>query len=143
MNFCFDRNIRFAIVPAEMHNGNINSKFRNNKEYQNLIKEIISAKERNKLVFNTRGYLERILTFEPFTCFPLVTPHVYPNGDLLCPCQPLQKEKVNLIKEGSYKKALEKVTDKIPKCSNRCYKSCYIEPSMFLQKPSLILKEYL
>ena len=75
-----------------------------------------------------------------------MTPHIYPNGDLLYPCQPLQKEKINLLREGSYKKAIEKIMKKSPKmpgCSNRCYKSCYIEPSMFLQKPSLILKEHL
>lgn len=144
-NFCFNNNIRFAIVPAELENGRINYKLKGNRAYKNLIKEIIVDKREGKPVFNTLGYLETIIDFKSFQCYPNTTPHIYPNGDLLYPCQPLLKIAINLLKAGSYKNALAEGIKKYgppPKCRNKCHKSCYIEPPIFLKNPLIVIKEY-
>ena len=66
---------------------------------------------------------------------------------LFCPCMPLGKVPVNLLKAGSYKKALELGIDKfgpIPKnCKYECLMNCYIEPATFMKNPMLPIKEFL
>ncbi|HDL74788.1 MAG TPA: radical SAM protein [bacterium] len=144
MGFCLKNNIGFAVVPAELDYGEIDPLLKDSKEYKQLIEDIIKQKKKiNISIFGTKKYLKTILNFEKFNCYPNLIPHVYPNGDILWPCEPLKKFRVNLIKEGSYKKALEKsvANQPLPKCSNKCHKACYIEPSCFLQNPLLLLQE--
>ncbi len=144
MNFSFEHNMRFAIVPAELEGGEINDRLLNNKEYQGLIRDIIKAKREGKPVFGSKKYLETILNFNPFECYPTLTPHIYPNGDLFYPCEPILKVGGNILEAGSYKTALIKGIEKfgpLPFCKNKCYKACYIEPSIFIKNPSLLIKE--
>ncbi len=145
MDFCFDNNINFAIVPAELDDGGINYNLKNNLDYQKLIKEIISVKESGKPVFGTKRFLDTILDFKRFDCYPETIPHIYPNGDLMYPCQPLLKIGANLLEEGSYKKALKEGIRKHglpPRCKDKCHKACYIEPPIFIKNPTLVLKEF-
>jgi MoaA/NifB/PqqE/SkfB family radical SAM enzyme len=144
MNFCFEHDMRFAIVPAELDSGKINNLLMNNKEYQNLIRDIIKAKEDGRPVFGSKEYLETILNFKPFKCFPTLTPHIYPNGDLFYPCEPMHKIGGNLLVAGSYKTVLKKAIERfgpLPFCKDKCYKACYIEPYIFMKNPLLIIKE--
>jgi len=144
MDFCFKHNIRYAIVPGELHGGRINPKLKGNKQYQELIKDVIKAKEQGLPVFNSLKYLETVHDFKRFDCYPTLTPHVYPQGELFYPCQPLKEVAANLLELGSYKKALAvgiKKFGNLPMCKDRCHKACYIEPSHFLKEPSLIFKE--
>ena len=141
MDFCLQNNIRFAVVPAEFDNGEINTDLQNNKEYLKLIKDIIKKKKVNKLIFGSKKYFETILDFKKFDCYPNLIPHVYPNGDLLYPCEPLQSNTVNLLKAGSYKKAFTECVrkyGKLPNCKNKCHKACYIEPTNIIKNPLLI-----
>lgn len=145
MNFCFANNIRFAIVPAEMDDGSVNPGLKNNAEYQRLIREVISSKEQGRPVFGSKEFLDTIYDFKRFNCYPTLIPHVYPNGDLFYPCQPLLKVAANLLETGSYKKALDEGMKKygpLPKCKDRCHKACYIEPAIFLENPALVFKEF-
>ena len=144
MKFCFEHNIRFAIVPAELEGGEINDHLLNNKEYQDLMRDILKAKKEGKPIFGSMKYLETILDFKPFECYPTLTPHVYPNGDLFYPCEPILKVGGNILEDGSYKTALIKGIEKfgpLPFCKNKCYKACYIEPSIFIKNPYLLIKE--
>ena len=144
MNFCFDNDMRFAIVPAELESGKINDRLLNNREYQDLIRDVIKAKKEGKPVFGSKKFLETILCFNPFECYPTLTPHIYPNGDLFYPCEPILKVGGNILEAGSYKKALIRGIEKfgpLPFCKNKCYKTCYIEPSIFIKDPSLLIKE--
>ncbi len=144
MNFCFEHNMRFAIVPAELEGGEINDRLLDNKEYQGLIRDIIKAKKEGKPIFGSKKYLETILNFNPFECYPTLTPHIYPNGDLFYPCEPIQKVCGNILEAGSYKTALIRGIEKfgsLPFCKNKCYKACYIEPSIFIKNPSLLIEE--
>jgi len=143
MHFCIDHNIRFAVVPAELDGGEVNHRLRNNSEYQELIGDIIKAKDEGKPVYGSKKYLETILHFSPFQCYPTLTPHIYPNGDLFYPCEPILKVAGNLLEIGSYRAALLKGIEKfgpLPFCKNKCYKACYVEPPIFIKNPLLILK---
>jgi MoaA/NifB/PqqE/SkfB family radical SAM enzyme len=145
MNFCFERDIRFATVPAELVGGTIDFRLKENHDYRLLIKDIIRAKNEGKPVYGSLDYLYTILDFAPFRCYPTLTPHIYPNGDLFYPCEPLQKVAANILKSGSYKRALKrgrKIHGPLPMCRDKCFKACYIEASNFVIKPRLLLTEF-
>ena len=130
MKFSFQNKINFAIVPAEFCGGEINMDLKNNTNYKQLIKDILKEKKKNKLIFGSQKYLETIQNFNKFDCYPNLIPHIYPNGDLLYPCEPLQNHRINLLEIGSYKKVMEKCIKeygKLPKCKNKCHKACYID----------------
>lgn len=146
INFCFKNNIRFAVVPAELDSGKVNQDLKDSEEYKSLIKYLLELKKRNKLIFGTNNWLNTILDFKRFDCYPTLTPHVYPNGDLFYPCQPLNKIATNLLETGSYRKALEMGIDKygvLPMCKDRCHKACYVDPPNFIRNPFLVIKEFL
>ncbi len=145
MRFCNEHGIRFAIAPAEMDGGGINPSLSNNKRYEQLIKEIMKFKKHGKRIFGSQKYFKTIFKFKRFECYPTLTPHIYPNGDLLYPCEPLSKVALNLLKIGSYKKALKIGVEKyesMPTCQYKCYKACYIEPSIYIKNPFLVFKEF-
>lgn len=143
MDFCFKNNIRFAIVPAEFDNGDIDPELKNNSNFRQLVKLLILKKKDNPLIFNTEKYLDTILDFKRFDCYPTLTPHTYPNGDLFYPCEPLKKVAANLLETASYKKALGIGIDKhgqLPMCKDKCHKACYIEPSCYVKNPLLLFR---
>lgn len=145
MDFCFSHNIRFAVVPAELDGGNPDPNLKSNYEYRKLIKDIIEAKKQGLPVFGPLKYLDTIYDFKSFKCFPLLTPHTYPNGDLFYPCQPSLRVAGNLLFIGSYKKVLEigfKKYGRFLGCGDKCHKACYIQPSIFLQHPTSVFKEF-
>lgn len=142
MDFCLEHNMKFAVVPASLSDGKINFELKNNESYKDLIKEIIKMKKDNKSIFNSLNYLNTIYDFKQFRCYPTLTPHVYPNGDLLYPCQPISEANINLLETESYEKALDigiKKYGKPPKCKNRCYFACYIEPPNIINNPLSII----
>jgi MoaA/NifB/PqqE/SkfB family radical SAM enzyme len=145
MAFCFDNNIRLAIVPAENLDGSINAKLQKSRKYRRLIEDIILEKKRGMPILGSLEYLYSILDFKQFDCYPTLSPHSYPDGSLLYPCQPMLKTAANILKAGSYQKALNIGLQKsgfLPMCKNKCFKACYIEPSVFMKNPMLLLKEY-
>ena len=141
MEFCFDNKIRFAIVPGELEGGAVDENLRGNKKYIELINRVIGLKKEGKPIFGTKKYLETIRDFKPFKCHPTLTPHIYPNGDLFYPCQPMRKVAGNILEAGSYRRALEEGELKfgeLPSCKDRCHKSCYIEPSNIMNIKNLM-----
>ena len=147
MSFCFEHDIQFAIVPAELTDRKIDPRLKNHQEYQNFVQEIIRAKKQGKPVFNSQRYLEVIRDFQQFDCYPTLTPHVYPNGDLFYPCKPMFHRAANLLKTKSYQQALKigiEENNQALVCQDGiCFKACYIEPPIFVKNPLLVIKELL
>ena len=144
MEFCFLHSIRFAPVPAVLEDGRFDSRLKNSEEYGRLIKDILEAKKKGRPVFGSFRYLDTIYDFKRFECYPTLTPHIYPDGSLFYPCQPLMMVAANLLDTGSYRKALARGIEKfgpLPMCAGKCHKACYIEPSNYIKNPFLLIKE--
>ena len=139
MSFCFENDIHFAIVPALK--GVYPDESLNCIDYRQLIDEVVENKRRGKPVPHSYDYLNIIKDFKKFKCWPLMTPHVYPDGSLFYPCQML-KSKIDLLKIGDYDKAIKEGREKfgdVPDCDNRCHLACYVEPSITTARPSRVL----
>lgn len=138
MEYCFQNNIAFAVVPAELEYGYLDKKLINDNGYKDLIRLITTYKTMGYPIFGSFPYLARILNTKNFTCYPTLIPHIYPNGDLFYPCQPMRQVAANILEIGSYKEALRVGIRKygnIPSCRDRCFIACYIELSMAMKHP--------
>lgn len=143
MEYCLENDINFAVVPAELEYGYLDKALISSIGYRDLIKSIIRHKKDGLRVFNSFSYLDRILNFDEFTCYPMLMPHVYPNGDLFYPCQPMRHVAANMLRFNSYEDCLKEGIKKygnVPKCKNRCYIACYIEPSIAIEHPLNLLR---
>lgn len=144
MNFCFENEINFAIVPAIIC-AYPEKQLLDCDEYKQFIDKVIKSKKLGRPVFNTYKCLEIMRDFKKFKCYPLLTPHIYPDGSLFYPCQMI-KSKVDLLKIGNYYEAIkegQRKFGKIPNCDNRCHLACYIEPSVITTtNPLNLIREY-
>jgi len=145
--FVFDNNTSFSVEPQISFSSGLPSKdLVGNEKYKYVIDELIKLKKRKNPILNSLGYLRNIKNFSPFNCHPFLIPRVFPNGDLFYPCGELGMVAGNLLIEGSWDKTYRKGVGKFGtefKCSNRCHYSCYVEPSIFIEKPMSLLRELL
>lgn len=143
MDFCFQNNICFEAVPAFLKDGRPDKVLMGNEAYQSLIRDMIEAKRKGYPVVGSFLYLDHILHFKDFDCYPTLIPYVNPNGDLFYPCQPIGTVATNLLVCGSYEGALREGAIKhggLPMCRQRCYKVGYIESSLAVKHPFSFFK---
>ena len=78
-----------------------------NPAWLELVDEVIRAKKKGALIYGGLPALRAIRDFSRYECYPTTRPVIYPNGDLMYPCAPLQTVAANLLEAGSYEKALQ------------------------------------
>ncbi|MBI6546273.1 MAG: radical SAM protein [Cyanobacteria bacterium NC_groundwater_1444_Ag_S-0.65um_54_12] len=127
-----------GVYPREALKGNL--------DYQALIDRILTIKRAGGDVMGTMAYLGGIRHFAAYHCLPTLLARVWPNGDLLYPCQKLHKIGGNLLEIGDYAKAIDQGRAShgpLPNCDNRCHVGCYMDFSVCVQQPGFIMKEAL
>ncbi len=143
LDYALELNIGFtplpevvAIYPQEG--------LKDNPAYEQLIDRVINLKQSGCDVLGTMAYVGGIRHFDNYRCLPTLLARVWPNGDLLYPCQKLHKVGGNLLELGDLSLAVDEGIRKhgpIPNCDNRCHVGCYMDFSMAVQQPSLLLRE--
>jgi len=145
MNFCDELAMRFAVVPVQLDDGLHDPKLERNRDYEELIDEILRRKRSRKAIFNSYKYLKIVRNFDQYACNPSVVPHVDPAGRLFWPCVPIRwashnlRGQVSVLESGSYQSAVDECIHQYgppPLCGNRCYIACYVEPAVVLKSPS-------
>jgi MoaA/NifB/PqqE/SkfB family radical SAM enzyme len=143
MYFCFENNIGFSVI-GQMSDFQPVKALRNNPEYHKLVNDILKYNKKGYPVLGMPDYTRTLLTFQKHKCFPTLIPTIYPNGDLLYPCEVLNKKRYNLLETGSISRANERglaeVGYKID-CPGQCYLPCYISASCFMEKPFSAIKQ--
>ncbi|MBN2533763.1 MAG: radical SAM protein [Spirochaetales bacterium] len=143
MDFCFERNIGLSVI-GQMSDFKPIDFLRTSPEYMKLVSDIIEYNKKGYPVLGMPSYNKSLLTFERHRCFPTLIPTIYPNGDLLYPCEVLNKRRYNLLEIGSISDAnmmgLAEVGYKID-CPGQCYLPCYISASCFMEKPFSAIKQ--
>jgi hypothetical protein len=122
-------------------------------DYRVLIKRIIQLKKRGAPILGSTAYLQTMLDLQPYACYPTLTPRILPNGWLLYPCRPMEKDEgeqggraVNLQEVSSWQAAwnIAQVTyGAAPAACGSCFQQCYAEPSLMQSKPLAFLWERL
>jgi len=144
MKFCFEHDIGFAAMPQSI-GPYPHPELRDNKEYVELLDEVITYKKKGYPVWGSYPYFKTIRDFTKFQCYPTTAPRIFPNGDLMYPCSPLDKVAGNLRGAKTFDEVYNAgiaTHGPIPDCDTRCFASCYIETSHTMNFPMSIIWEH-
>ncbi|MEJ2488150.1 MAG: hypothetical protein P8Y68_20720 [Anaerolineales bacterium] len=119
--------------------------------YRKFITDLISKKRSGAPIFGSLKYLESIHDFTEYRCYPTLAPRIMPNGDLIYPCRPVEKEgdsfggRLNLLQVDHWEEAMDQLSriygDPPISCTS-CFQQCYIEPSLMQAQPGSFFKEW-
>ncbi|MBI4861400.1 MAG: radical SAM protein [Candidatus Riflebacteria bacterium] len=143
IDFCLERSIGFTPLP-EVVGFYPREGLKGNPDYEALIDRMVELKRSGCEVLGTMGYIRGVKRFDSYRCLAPLLARVWPNGDLCYPCQKLHKVGGNLLALGDYSKAVDEGVARhgpIPECDNRCHVGCYMDFSMCIQRPGLLLEE--
>jgi MoaA/NifB/PqqE/SkfB family radical SAM enzyme len=119
--------------------------------YTEFIQELILLKRRGEPILGSMAYLKTLLFLQPYSCYPTLAPRVMPNGDLVYPCRPIERQggahggrPVNLLDVDSWNAAVQIAFAQYgqpPRVCSSCFQQCYAEPSLMQAQPLIHLVE--
>jgi MoaA/NifB/PqqE/SkfB family radical SAM enzyme len=149
LRFCIDNRMLVSFSPQALHNWP-RYELLVSDEFTTLIEELIEAKKGGAPILGSLAYLETLTDFNTYKCYPTTAPRVMPDGELIYPCRPVEKEKdsfggsINLKTVSSWKEAVARLDVQYgapPISCTSCYQQCYIEPSLMQAQPFVYLSE--
>lgn len=121
------------------------------EKYKEFLRWLLREKEHGAPIATSSLYLRRLLDFQTYPCYPTLAPRVMPNGDLVYPCRPVQREETahggrssNLLQVGSWREAVRLAEGEYgqpPLYCSTCFQQCYAEPSLMQANPLAWLEE--
>ena len=152
LDFCSKHKLLLSISPQSFNNWPLYELLVSD-EYRDLINYIISLKKRGAPIIGSVAYLKTMVDLQPYACYPTLTPRILPDGWLLYPCRPMEKDDgeqggraVNLLETSSWQSAwnIAQVTyGEAPAACGSCFQQCYAEPSLMQSRPLTFLWEWL
>jgi MoaA/NifB/PqqE/SkfB family radical SAM enzyme len=122
-------------------------------DYKAFLAELIEAKCQGAPVLGSLAYLRTLLDFHPYPCYPTLVPRVLPNGELIYPCRPVEKDNnghggrpCSLLEVQTWSEAMQKAQAEYgapPLLCASCYQQCFAEPSLMQAHPLDWLGEWL
>lgn len=150
--FCTHNKILLSVSPQSYNNWP-RYELLVSAEYRALIERILQLKKQGAPILGSTAYLKTMLDLQPYACYPTLTPRILPDGWLLYPCRPMEKDDgeqggraVNLLKVSSWQAAwnMAQVTyGAAPAACGSCFQQCYAEPSLMQSQPLSFLWERL
>jgi MoaA/NifB/PqqE/SkfB family radical SAM enzyme len=134
MEFCFRYDVVFAAVSATSDSLPDRALLAR-PDYQRLVRHIVELKRRGYPILGSMESIETLLLGKPFPCYATAVPHVYPNGDVFFPCQPLGRVGGNLLELGSIAavyRAGERKFGPWKECWRGCALNCYVLTAFYM-----------
>jgi MoaA/NifB/PqqE/SkfB family radical SAM enzyme len=152
IEFCMRLGVAFSLSPQGIDD-QPHAQLRENTEYQALIREVIRLKDAGAATIGSRLYLEHMLRFDEFQCYPTLNVRVLQNGNLVYPCRPIADRRdghggvgASLLDherfEDAFRAAVERFGEPPLGCRS-CFQQCFAEPSLLVQRPARALGELL
>jgi MoaA/NifB/PqqE/SkfB family radical SAM enzyme len=152
LEFCTQNKVLLSVSPQSYNNWP-RYELLVSRAYRALIERIVALKKRGAPILGSIAYLKTMLDLQPYTCYPTLMPRILPDGWLLYPCRPMEKEDgeqggraVNLREVSSWEAAwnIAQVTyGEAPAACGSCFQQCYAEPSLLQSRPLTFLWERL
>ncbi len=152
LDFCVEHNIAFAFSPQSFNNWP-RFELMVADTYRVFVDKVISYKKRGLKILGSLAYLKLARDFQPYRCYPTLVPRIWPNGDLIYPCRPIERSQTahggrpcNLTRVDSWQEALAIAVDKFgppPQSCASCFQQCYAEPSLMQARPLSLWQELL
>ena len=143
VEFCINHRVTVSFSPQAVGNWP-KYELLVSEKYKNALEKIISLKKSGAPILGSNAYYKTLINFSPYKCFPTLAPRVMPNGDLIYPCRPIEKEedshggRINLLEIGNWEQTMSMLADEYgqpPKSCTSCFQQCYAEPSLMQSKP--------
>jgi MoaA/NifB/PqqE/SkfB family radical SAM enzyme len=114
-------------------------------EYKSTLLRLIEMKKKGAPILGSLPYLKSMADVSPYTCHPTLLPRVLPDGALIYPCRPIEREgsarggqPVNLLDVQNWEEALRIASQAYgdpPETCSSCFQQCYAEPSLMQNHP--------
>jgi MoaA/NifB/PqqE/SkfB family radical SAM enzyme len=144
LGFCIQNKVLLSFSPQSFNNWP-RYELLISEEYRAAIQKIITLKKRGAPILGSMTYLKTLLDLQPYDCYPTLMPRVFPDGWLLYPCRPIEKDAgeqggrpVNLKEVDSWDQAwaiAQQTYGEAPAACGSCFQQCYAEPSLMQSKP--------
>lgn len=152
LEFCIERDLLVSFSPQAVHHWPRYDLLVSDT-YKGFLTRLMQLKRRGALILGSMAYLRTLRDMVPYACFPTLVPRVMPNGDLVYPCRPIEKEKgehggrpCNLLNVASWDEALETAIAEFnppPRICTSCFQQCFAEPSLMQARPMSLMQELL
>ena len=114
-------------------------------EYKQVLAYLLAEKDQGAPIAGSRAYFNTLLQFKTYACYPTLSPRILPDGGLIFPCRPVEREdtghgghSANLLTVGSWNRAMRQALDDYgqpPLLCSSCFQQCYAEPSLLQSQP--------
>jgi molybdenum cofactor biosynthesis enzyme MoaA len=152
LNFCAAHQILLSFSPQAVNNWP-RYELLTSPEYRAFIQRAITLKKRGAPILGSNVYLQTLLEQKPYACYPTITPRITPDGWLIYPCLPMEKDggaqggrPVNLRDVSQWDEAWTKAQERYgeaPTSCTSCFQQCYAEPSLMAARPLAWMLEHL
>lgn len=152
LDFCASHNILISFSPQSVLNWPAYDLLVS-QQYRELLAEILHQKRLGAPILGSDAYYALLQSFTPYACYPTLVPRVWPDGSLIYPCRPIEREggsrggrPVNLLNVGTWDDALQSaqsVYGAPPETCSSCFQQCFAEPSLMQKYPFQYLGEWL
>lgn len=145
LHHCVERGVRVGVNAQNDRHGPVRELL-DNGAFRALVAEMMELKAKTRLVVGTKAYYERMFHFQPYACYPFLTPRINAKGELAYPCDNLGQWVPGVAEAENWEAVVERARamyGPIPDCRKACQFQCYIEPSLMVRRPWVALREYL
>lgn len=137
--FCASHRILLSFSPQAVNNWP-RYELLVSPEYRAFIQRALALKKRGAPILGSLAYLKTLLDQKPYNCYPTLIPRITPEGWLIYPCLPMEKDggeaggrPVNLRDVSTWDEAWELAKlryGEAPSSCSSCFQQCYAEPSL-------------
>ena len=152
IEFCARNKIWLSFSPQAVNNWT-HFDLLTSPKYREFIENTIKRKKNGAPILGSTAYLKTLLDQTPYACYPTLIPRIMPDGWLIYPCLPMEKDggesggrPVNLLDVSSWDEAWKIAIDRYgeaPSSCSSCFQQCYAEPSLMQSYPISWLRETL
>ena len=144
LEFCAVHKILLSFSPQAVNNWP-RYELLTSPEYRAFIERALTLKKRGASILGSTVYLKTLLEQTPYACYPTITPRITPDGWLIYPCLPMEKDggaqggrPVNLRDVSTWDEAwktAKRLYGEAPSSCTSCFQQCYAEPSLMQSRP--------
>ena len=152
LDFCAAHKILLSFSPQAVNNWP-RYELLVSPEYRVFIQRALALKKRGAPILGSTIYLQTLLDQKPYECYPTIIPRITPDGWLIYPCLPMEKDggevggrPVNLCDVSTWDVAWDKAQERYgeaPSSCTSCFQQCYAEPSLMAARPLALALERL
>ena len=144
IEFCTEHEILLSFSPQAVNNWT-RYELLISPEYKAFAERLLTLKKQGAPILGSTTYLKMLFEQTPYICYPTIIPRIKPDGWLIYPCLPMEKEggevggrPINLLDVTSWQEAWDAAIARYgeaPSSCTSCFQQCYAEPSLIQAHP--------